>query len=314
MYYYAILLQDGSVLRVAKTMDNLGAMARDTLPVIGVLAVVMMIFAWILGRWQTERLIRPINELDIEHPLENVVYEELRPLLTAMDRRNKEKAAVEDMRKEFSANVSHELKTPLTSISGYAEIMKNGLVRPEDIPNFSERIYKEAKRLITLIEDIIKLSKLDEGSVEIEKEEVDLYELSREIISRLSMQASMKHVHVSLSGEPVTYVGIRQILDEMIYNICENAIKYNVEDGWVRVSLNADHKYFFVTVTDSGIGIPEEEIARVYQPFYRASNTREFAGHGIGLSLSMRILRSYGAEITITSEVGKGTTVEIEFP
>lgn len=169
MYYYAILLQDGSVLRVAKTMDNLGAMARDTLPVIGVLAVVMMIFAWILGRWQTERLIRPINELDIEHPLENVVYEELRPLLTAMDRRNKEKAAVEDMRKEFSANVSHELKTPLTSISGYAEIMKNGLVRPEDIPNFSERIYKEAKRLITLIEDIIKLSKLDEGSVEIEK-------------------------------------------------------------------------------------------------------------------------------------------------
>ena len=128
-----------------------------------------MIFAWILGRWQTERLIRPINELDIEHPLENVVYEELRPLLTAMDRRNKEKAAVEDMRKEFSANVSHELKTPLTSISGYAEIMKNGLVRPEDIPNFSERIYKEAKRLITLIEDIIKLSKLDEGSVEIEK-------------------------------------------------------------------------------------------------------------------------------------------------
>ena len=176
MYYYAILLQDGSVLRVAKTMDNLGAMARDTLPVIGVLAVVMMIFAWILGRWQTERLIRPINELDIEHPLENVVYEELRPLLTAMDRRNKEKAAVEDMRKEFSANVSHELKTPLTSISGYAEIMKNGLVRPEDIPNFSERIYKEAKRLITLIEDIIKLSKLDEGSVEIEKEEVDLYE------------------------------------------------------------------------------------------------------------------------------------------
>ena len=158
-----------------------------------------------------------------------MVYEELRPLLTAMDRRNKEKAAVEDMRKEFSANVSHELKTPLTSISGYAEIMKNGLVRPEDIPNFSERIYKEAKRLITLIEDIIKLSKLDEGSVEIKKEEVDLYELSREIISRLSMQASMKHVHVSLSGEPVTYVGIRQILDEMIYNICENAIKYNVE-------------------------------------------------------------------------------------
>lgn len=315
MYYYAILLQDGSVLRVAKTMDNLGAMARDTLPVIGVLAVVMMIFAWILGRWQTERLIRPINELDIEHPLENVVYEELRPLLTAMDRRNKEKAAVEDMRKEFSANVSHELKTPLTSISGYAEIMKNGLVRPEDIPNFSERIYKEAKRLITLIEDIIKLSKLDEGSVEIEKEEVDLYELSREIISRLSMQASMKHVHVSLSGEPVTYVGIRQILDEMIYNICENAIKYNVEGGsvsvWVGNTLNGPK----VQVNDTGIGIPKEHQERIFERFYRVdkSHSKERGGTGLGLSIVKHGALLHNAKVSVESDTGKGTRMEILF-
>ena len=315
MYYYAILLQDGSVLRVAKTMDNLGAMARDTLPVIGVLAVVMMIFAWILGRWQTERLIRPINELDIEHPLENVVYEELRPLLTAMDRRNKEKAAVEDMRKEFSANVSHELKTPLTSISGYAEIMKNGLVRPEDIPNFSERIYKEAKRLITLIEDIIKLSKLDEGSVEIKKEEVDLYELSREIISRLSMQASMKHVHVSLSGEPVTYVGIRQILDEMIYNICENAIKYNVEGGsvsvWVGSTLNGPK----VQVNDTGIGIPKEHQERIFERFYRVdkSHSKERGGTGLGLSIVKHGALLHNAKVSVESDTGKGTRMEILF-
>jgi len=310
MYYYAILLQDGSVLRVAKTMDNLGAMARDTLPVIGVLAVVMMIFAWILGRWQTERLIRPINELDIEHPLENVVYEELRPLLTAMDRRNKEKAAVEDMRKEFSANVSHELKTPLTSISGYAEIMKNGLVRPEDIPN-----YKEAKRLITLIEDIIKLSKLDEGSVEIEKEEVDLYELSREIISRLSMQASMKHVHVSLSGEPVTYVGIRQILDEMIYNICENAIKYNVEGGsvsvWAGNTLNGPK----VQVNDTGIGIPKEHQERIFERFYRVdkSHSKERGGTGLGLSIVKHGALLHNAKVSVESDTGKGTRMEILF-
>ena len=315
MYYYAILLQDGSVLRVAKTMDNLGAMARDTLPVIGVLAVVMMIFAWILGRWQTERLIRPINELDIEHPLENVVYEELRPLLTAMDRRNKEKAAVEDMRKEFSANVSHELKTPLTSISGYAEIMKNGLVRPEDIPNFSGRIYKEAKRLITLIEDIIKLSKLDEGSVEIEKEEVDLYELSREIISRLSMQASMKHVHVSLSGEPVTYVGIRQILDEMIYNICENAIKYNVEGGsvsvWAGNTLNGPK----VQVNDTGIGIPKEHEERIFERFYRVdkSHSKEWGGTGLGLSIVKHGALLHNAKVSVESDTGKGTRMEILF-
>ena len=274
-----------------------------------------MIFAWILGRWQTERLIRPINELDIEHPLENVVYEELRPLLTAMDRRNKEKAAVEDMRKEFSANVSHELKTPLTSISGYAEIMKNGLVRPEDIPNFSERIYKEAKRLITLIEDIIKLSKLDEGSVEIEKEEVDLYELSREIISRLSMQASMKHVHVSLSGEPVTYVGIRQILDEMIYNICENAIKYNVEGGsvsvWVGSTLNGPK----VQVNDTGIGIPKEHQERIFERFYRVdkSHSKEIGGTGLGLSIVKHAVSTLNGSIVLRSEEGSGTEITMKF-
>ena len=267
MYYYAVLMDDGSVLRVAKTMDNLGVMARATLPVIGVLALVMMGFAGILGRWQTERLIRPINRLDIEHPLDQVVYEELRPLLEAMDKRNRKKEAVENIRKEFSANVSHELKTPLTSISGYAEIMKNGLVRPEDISDFSDRIYKEARRLITLIEDIIKLSKLDEGSVEIEKEEVDLYELSREILSRLSMQANAKQVHVSLAGEPVCYTGIRQILDEMIYNICENAIKYNREGGSMSVWVGNTLQGPKVQVTDTGIGIPKEHQDRIFERF-----------------------------------------------
>lgn len=315
MYYYAILLEDGSVLRVAKTMDNLGAMARSTLPVISILAVVMMVFAGILGRWQTERLIRPINELDIEHPLEHVVYEELRPLLTAMDKRNKEKAAVEDMRKEFSANVSHELKTPLTSISGYAEIMKSGLVRAEDIPNFSERIYKEAKRLITLIEDIIKLSKLDEGSVEIEKEEVDLYELSREIISRLSMQASMKHVHITLAGEPVAYVGIRQILDEMIYNVCENAIKYNVEGGSVSVWVGSTLSGPKIQVTDTGIGIPEEHQERIFERFYRVdkSHSKERGGTGLGLSIVKHGALLHNAKVTVESDTGRGTRMEILF-
>src|SRR5699024_8311437 len=138
---------------------------------------------------------------DLEHPLENAVYMELDPLLIAMDRQNKEKEAVSNMRKEFSANVSHELKTPLTSISGYAEIMKNGMVRPADIPVFSERIYKEARRLITLVEDIIKLSKLDEESVELEKQDVDLYEMTREIISRLAPQAKHRKLRMEATGE-----------------------------------------------------------------------------------------------------------------
>ena len=196
MYYYAILLDDGTVLRVSRSMDSLMHTAVNVLPVIGALAVLMIVVAYFLAKWQTRKLIHPIINMDLEHPLDNVVYEELTPFLEAMDRQNKEKEAVSNMRKEFSANVSHELKTPLTSISGYAEIMKNGMVRPADIPVFAERIYKEARRLITLVEDIIKLSKLDEESVELEKEEVDLYEMTREIISRLSPQAARRTCYV----------------------------------------------------------------------------------------------------------------------
>ena len=184
LYYYALLLDDGTVLRASKSMDGLIGTALNNLPVMAGLAVIMMILAYFMAKWQTNRLVKPIYELDLEHPLENKTYDELTPFLEAMDKQNKEKEAVSNMRKEFSANVSHELKTPLTSISGYAEIMKNGMVRPADVPVFSERIYKEARRLIHLVEDIIKLSKLDEESVELEKQDVDLYEMTREIISR----------------------------------------------------------------------------------------------------------------------------------
>ena len=190
LYYYALRLDDGSVLRVSKTMDSLIWTALNVFPVMLILSVAGIVLAVVLARWQTKKLMDPVIHLDLEHPLENVIYEEMTPFLEAMDVQNKEKEAVSNMRKEFSANVSHELKTPLTSISGYAEIMMNGLVRPEDIQGFSERIYKEARRLITLVEDIIKLSKLDDESVELEKEDVDLYNLTREIVSRLSPQSN----------------------------------------------------------------------------------------------------------------------------
>lgn len=316
MYYYALLLDDGSVLRVAREMDGLVRTALNVLPVMGGLAVLMVVFALFLARWQTKRLIKPINELDLEHPLDNSVYPELTPLLEAMDRQNKEKEAVSNMRKEFSANVSHELKTPLTSISGYAEIMMNGLVRPADIPLFSERIYKEARRLITLVEDIIKLSKLDEESVELEKEEVNLYELTREIVSRLSPQASQKNIRMEVTGEPVLCKGIRQILDEMVYNICENAIKYNNDNGrvtvWVGDTLNGPK----ISVTDTGIGIPKEHQERIFERFYRVdkSHSKERGGTGLGLSIVKHGAILHGAKVNVESEPGKGTRMEILFP
>lgn len=316
MYYYAVLLNDGSVLRVARTMDGLMRTAVNVFPVMGVLALLMMGFAILLARWQTRRLIKPINELDLEHPLENDVYPELEPLLIAMDQQNKEKEAVSNMRKEFSANVSHELKTPLTSISGYAEIMKNGMVRPADIQLFSERIYKEARRLITLVEDIIKLSKLDEESVELEKQEVNLYELTREVVSRLAPQAAQKNIRMELTGEPVKYNGIRQILDEMIYNICENAIKYNNDNGRVSIWVGDTLEGAKISVSDTGIGIPKEHQERIFERFYRVdkSHSKERGGTGLGLSIVKHGAILHGAKVIVDSEPGKGTRMEIHFP
>ena len=316
MYYYAVLLDDGTVLRISKAMDSLIWTALNVLPVVGGLAVLMIIIAYFLAKWQTKRLIKPIIQLDLEHPLDNSIYEELTPLLEAMDRQNKEKEAVSNMRKEFSANVSHELKTPLTSISGYAEIMKNGMVRPEDIPLFSERIYKEARRLIHLVEDIIKLSKLDEESVELEKENVDLFEMTREIISRLSPQAAQKNIRMELTGEPVSCYGIRQILDEMIYNVCENAVKYNIEGGRVSVWVGNTLDGPKVSVTDTGIGIPKEHHERIFERFYRVdkSHSKERGGTGLGLSIVKHGALLHGAKVTVDSMPGRGTRIEMLFP
>ena len=315
LYYYALLLEDGSVLRVSREVDSLASTALTMLPVIGGLAVLMIIFAMLLAKWQTARLIKPINELDLEQPLDNDVYTELSPLLTAMDRQNREKEAVSNMRKEFSANVSHELKTPLTSISGYAEIMKNGMVRPADIPVFSERIYKEARRLITLVEDIIKLSKLDEESVELEKQEVDLYDLTREIVSRLSPQASQKNIRTELTGETVKYVGIRQILDEMVYNVCENAIKYNNDGGRVTVWVGNTLEGPKISVADTGIGIPKEHHERIFERFYRVdkSHSKERGGTGLGLSIVKHGALLHGAKVSVDSSPGRGTKIEMQF-
>lgn len=315
MFYYAKLLPDGNVLRVSKTMNTAFHTAIAILPVMALIALVALGFAYLLARQQVAKLIRPINELNLEEPLENEVYEELTPLLESIDKQNKEKEAIANMRKEFSANVSHELKTPLTSISGYAEIMKSGIVKPEDMPRFSEKIYNEARRLITLVEDIIKLSHLDEGKVELEKEDIDLYDLTREIISRLAPQASVKKVHMELTGESVIYNGVRQILDEMVYNICENAIKYNKECGEIRVWVGNTLNGKKIIVTDTGIGIPKEQQERIFERFYRVdkSHSKEIGGTGLGLSIVKHGAILHNAKIHVDSELGKGTRMELIF-
>ena len=316
MCYYAEKMSDGTVLRVSRTMNSAMKSAFHILPFMIFLALIMIVTAWLLSKWQIERLIRPINTLDLENPLEQEMYPELQPLLERIEQSNKEKEAVAAMRREFSANVSHELKTPLTSISGYAEIMKDGLVRPEDMQHFSEKIYQEASRLITLVEDIIKLSRLDEGRVVLEKDEVDLYELSREIISRLAPQAAKNRVRLELTGESVKYTGIRQILDEMIYNITENAIKYNNPGGKVSVWAGNTLQGKKVVVTDNGIGIPEDQIDRIFERFYRVdkSHSKERGGTGLGLSIVKHGVMLHHGEVHVESKLGEGTRIELVFP
>lgn len=226
-----------------------------------------------------------------------------------------EKAQREQLRREFTANVSHELKTPLTSIYGFAELMKDGDMKKEDMEDFAKSIYDETKHLITLVGDIIKLSALDEKSRFYEKETVDLYALACETAERLKVDAAKKHVEIDVEGEKAEYFGVRQILTDIIYNLCENAIKYNRENGSVNVSVKEKDNNIILKVKDTGIGIPQEHQERVFERFYRVdkSHSKEIGGTGLGLSIVKHGVMYHGGEISMDSEPGKGTEITVIF-
>lgn len=226
-----------------------------------------------------------------------------------------ETAKREAMRREFTANVSHELKTPLTSISGFAELMKAGGIPEETVVDFSTSIYTEAQRLITLVTDIIKISELDEKSDRHDWEKVNLYELSQDVIKRLKISAEKKNVSFTLNGGDAEVYGVRQILDEMVYNLCDNAIKYNKEGGRVSVSVKDGDKEATLSVSDTGIGIPQTQQSRIFERFYRVDRSRSKAegGTGLGLSIVKHGAIYHNAEISVESEIGKGTKMTISF-
>jgi len=227
-----------------------------------------------------------------------------------------ETAKREELRREFTANVSHELKTPLTSIAGFAELMKYGMVKPEDIKDFSESIYDEAQRLITLVNDILNLSALDEGGLSDEKESVDLFELSGDILKSLKIPAEKKNITLELQGKNTAVMGSRKVITEMIFNLCDNGIKYNVDGGNVTVNVIDDVDCAKVVVSDSGIGIPKADRQRVFERFYRVdkSHSREIGGTGLGLSIVKHGAVYHNADISLESEPGKGTVITITFP
>lgn len=227
-----------------------------------------------------------------------------------------EKEAQEQYRREFTANVSHELKTPLTSISGIAEIIRNGIVRPEDIPHFAGKIYDESQRLITLIGDIIKLSRLDENQVPMERESVDLLETARDVVQQLASVARKNGVTLVTNGSHGVVNGVRQVLGEMVYNLCENAVKYNRPGGrvWVDVRQAADHVE--LCVKDTGIGISAAEQGRIFERFYRVdkSHSKAVGGTGLGLSIVKHGAALHHAAIHVDSEPGEGTAITLTFP
>lgn len=222
----------------------------------------------------------------------------------------------ENLRREFSANVSHELKTPLTSISGFAEIIQDGFVKEEDIKVFAGRIYKEAQRLIQLVEDVIKISQLDEGEIPLEWQSEDLYSISRDVLGNLKDVAQKQQVQLYIEGERTILRTVRTILEEVLYNLCDNAIKYNVPGGIVQILLSEDADNVKLTVKDTGIGIPREDQDRVFERFYRVdkSHSKEIGGTGLGLSIVKHGVMFLGGTIDIFSEEGKGTEISMIFP
>ena len=429
--YYALRLKDGTVLRVSGTQDSVLALVENLIfPLCGLLCL-MLILSGIMASAISKRIVKPINELDLESPEENRIYEELSPLLSKIHRQNREiqnqlelakqqqeefalitenmqeglividkytmilsanssawnlfhmdrgcqgesvycldreeefrhaieqvlsgehtelvlklngsdiqlianpvirdkktegavvllvnvteKLERESLRREFSANVSHELKTPLTSISGFAEIMQSGLVKCEDIPQFAGRIYKEAQRLLQLVEDVIQISQLDEEKTSYTWEPVDVYQVCKNAFESLKEKAKRLNVHLYICGEYMKMEAVRTLLEEAVYNVCDNAIKYNRNDGSVSVFLTQTAQEIHIVVKDTGVGIPKEDQDRVFERFYRVdkSHSKEIGGTGLGLSIVKHAVGALKGSVILRSEEGNGTEICMKFP
>ena len=315
--YYALKCEDGTVLRLSRTLSAVQKAWLAASPVLWLLVLVLLI-SGVLSFRVARQIVKPINDLDLDRP-DLKTYPEITPLIEKIQEQKQtiqeEANQREALRREFSANVSHELKTPLTSISGFAELMAEGVVEGEKVQEFSRDIYKESQRLIVLIDDIIKLSRLDEEAIGPEREPVDLYELSAKVLNDLRPVAEKEKISLDLSGIHASISGVRQLISEMIYNLCDNAIKYNRPGGNVCVDISKTQNEVWVTVSDTGIGIPPEHQKRVFERFYRVdkSHSKEIGGTGLGMSIVKHGAQYHGARVELESEPGVGTRISLVF-
>lgn len=318
VYYFAKQLDNGNILRVSAEAKSIGKFFSDYIIYILLCIIVVIVTAVFVSMGITKSIVKPITQLG--QSLDNIDKfksdEELKPLVNALLQQKKKQKMLDKQKKQFTANVSHELKTPLTSIAGYAELIETGMAKPEDIKPFAGVIRKQALRLVNLSEDIIQLSQLEESDDEdMSFESVNLYEIAQRCVEALNINAINKGVTLNLTGGECYIRGKAQLVEELVYNLCDNAIRYNKENGNVTVTVNPLEKGASVSVKDTGIGIPKKYQERIFERFFRVDKSRSKAtgGTGLGLAIVKHITQLHDAKLEISSEEGKGTEIIVTF-
>lgn len=316
-FYYAVRLDDGNILRVAKESRSIWSVFIKVTPAILILILVIFAISKMLSDVLTKSLLLPIEEMseNLDHLDDITTYKELMPFINTIQEQHKNILMNAKMRQEFTANVSHELKTPLTAISGYSELIQNGMTNEEETIRFAGEIHKSAKRLLTLINDTIRLSQLDTSEQKVIYEAIDLYKIAEDCVNMLKFSAENHGIDISIHGTNAYLEGNREMLEEVVYNLCDNAIRYNNEGGKVDVTVKPVKGKIYLCVEDNGIGISKEHQERIFERFYRVdkSRSKSTGGTGLGLAIVKHIIQQHGAHMELTSEKGKGTKIEIEF-
>ena len=340
-FYYAERLQNGNVLRIGRDSVSVNRIMVNTLVIVLVIALCILFVCMGISHYLTKKLVEPIEKLATNIMLvdennvyemevhgvkpefratatdnyDDNVYEEIRPFVNTIKEQHVNIINNAQLRQEFTANVSHELKTPLTAISGYAELIGNGMTGKEDTIRFSNEIHSNANRLLSLINDIIKLSELDEADHQMEMERIDLYKLAENCVQMMQVTAEKQGIRLTLQGESAMTMANKGLMDEVFYNLCSNAIRYNKPGGSVTVTVGTKDERPFLSVADTGIGIPKECQERVFERFYRVdkSRSKSTGGTGLGLAIVKHIVAQHNAALHLDSELGEGTTIEIVF-
>lgn len=319
-FYYAERLEDGRIIRVAKEADSIWEFLTNVLPLLVAVLGLTIIFCIVMSRLLARKIVEPIEQLATHLDSEDEpkqTYVELQPFLDKIHRQHHELKKSAKLRQEFTANVSHELKTPLASISGYAELIETGIAGEKDIVHFAGEIHKNANRLLSLINDIIHLSKLDVMTEVPKMEMISLTDVAASTVEMLQLQAKKHEVSLTMDekSERVLVHGNKGMLEEVIYNLCDNAVRYNRPGGHVEVSVFGENNELVLQVKDDGIGIPKEDQKRIFERFYRVDKGRskETGGTGLGLAIVKHIVEQHRAELILDSDLGKGTTIQVRF-